>query len=127
MKHARLLAGVVIGLGFGVGPVLAQDAVKVAPNVYKVILENERVRVLSVTLQPGEKAPMHSHPPNIVYPLNAATVRFLLPDGTKVDADIKADEVSWHEGEIHATENVGTTELRALVVELKGPPASRKK
>ena len=39
------------------------DAVSVAPEVYRVIFENERVRVLDVTAEPGEKSPMHGHQP----------------------------------------------------------------
>ncbi len=122
MRRAGLLAVAVVGLGLGARAVLAEDPVKVAPGVYKVILENDRVRVLSVTLKPGEKTPMHSHPANIVYPLNAGKVRFTLPDGKSIDADLKAGEISWHEGETHATENLGKTRVRALVVELKEPP-----
>jgi len=124
MKRAGLFAVVVVGLGlgFGASAVLADDPVKVAPNVYKVILENERVRVLSVTMQPGGKTPMHSHPANVVYPLNAAKVRFTMPDGKSVDVDLKAGDVSWNEAQTHAGANLGTTEVRALVIELKEPP-----
>ena len=40
----------------------AQDPVKVAPNQVKVVLENDYVRVLSWTENPGDKTPMHEHP-----------------------------------------------------------------
>ena len=43
-------------------PALAQDAVKVAPEHYKILLENEHVRVIENTLAPGEKDAMHTHP-----------------------------------------------------------------
>ena len=33
----------------------AQDAAKVAPNIYKVKFENEKVRVLDVQIKPGDK------------------------------------------------------------------------
>ena len=38
------------------------DVLKVASNAYKLILENEKVRVLEIMLKPGEKAVMHNHP-----------------------------------------------------------------
>nr|NIP31626.1 hypothetical protein [Candidatus Dadabacteria bacterium]NIQ16433.1 hypothetical protein [Candidatus Dadabacteria bacterium] len=46
---------------------MAQDAVKVAPESYKVLLENDRVRVLEFQIKPGKKDAMHSHPAYIVY------------------------------------------------------------
>ncbi|HEX2170445.1 MAG TPA: hypothetical protein VHF65_09110, partial [Nitrososphaera sp.] len=38
------------------------DAVKVAPDSYKVVLENDAVRVLEVRIKQGTKSEMHSHP-----------------------------------------------------------------
>ena len=43
-------------------PALAQDPVKVDPKHYKVEFENANVRVLRVTVGPGEKSVMHWHP-----------------------------------------------------------------
>jgi hypothetical protein len=34
---------------------VAEDATKVAPHVYKVLFENEKARVLEVTMQPGSR------------------------------------------------------------------------
>jgi quercetin dioxygenase-like cupin family protein len=38
------------------------DVLKPAANAYKLLMENEKVRVLDIRLKPGEKAPMHNHP-----------------------------------------------------------------
>jgi beta-alanine degradation protein BauB len=46
-----------------------QDPIVVASNVYRFIMENDRVRVLNVTFQPGDKAVMHHHPDHVVYVL----------------------------------------------------------
>ena len=35
---------------------MAEDAAKVAPHVYKVLFENERVRMLEVTMEPGDSS-----------------------------------------------------------------------
>ena len=38
------------------------DAVKASPNNFKLLLENEYVRVLEYSLKPGEKDAPHTHP-----------------------------------------------------------------
>lgn len=130
MKNAiHLTLGVLLAalvLVFTTKPTVAQDPAKVAPNVYKVLLENDRVRVLEVHAKPGEKIPMHSHPDYVVYPLGPAKVKFVTPDTTVV-VELKAGEVSWHEAEKHAPEVIGTTEAHVLVVELKEPHKAPKK
>jgi beta-alanine degradation protein BauB len=100
---------------------LAQDPVKVAPKNYKVILENAHVRVLEITVAPGEKVAMHSHPASVIYALNNSKIRFSTPDGKSVDVDLKAGEASWHEAETHAGENIGKTEGKVLQIEMKSP------
>ena len=37
------------------------DAVAAAPNNHKVVIENDRVRVLDVTVAPGEMENLHAH------------------------------------------------------------------
>ena len=58
--RAALLAALV--LVFAAATVLAQDPMKVAPNNFKVLLENDQVRVLDFHSKPGDKIGMHSHP-----------------------------------------------------------------
>jgi len=38
------------------------DPAEVAPNVYGVLFENDRVRLLEVRLRPGDGSARHSHP-----------------------------------------------------------------
>lgn len=47
----------------------AQDPVKLKPDTYKVILNNDKVRVLDIRLKAGDKSPMHSHPDLVLYAL----------------------------------------------------------
>lgn len=37
------------------------EAVSAAPNIHHVLFENDHVRLLEVTVQPGETEPMHGH------------------------------------------------------------------
>ena len=102
------------------GPiVMAQDMVKVAPKNCKVLLENDRVRVVRVVTKPGEKLEMHSHPANIVNSLTSAKAKFSSSDGKTEERELKAGQAAWSDAVTHSTENVGKSESRALVIELK--------
>ncbi len=105
-------------------PSRAQDPVKVGPNVYQTVFENSHVRVNEVRFKPGEKIGMHSHPDHVVYILSAGKLKFGYPDNTTKDMEFKVGDVVWLKAESHQAENVGGTEFRALVVELRDPAPS---
>jgi len=111
--------GVSLALVIGAWTVMAQDLAKVSPQDVKVLLENDKVRVLEVRHKPGVKEPMHSHPAYVSYYLDATRVKVTLPDGKTVEKDRKAGEVQYSEPVTHALENIGTTEQHVLVIELK--------
>ena len=71
----------------------AQDAVQVAPGLFKVLAENDKVRVLEVNAKKGDKAAMHSHPAMVIYILKAGKTRFTNADGTIRESAFKAGEV----------------------------------
>ncbi len=98
---------------------MAQDVMKVAPESHKVLLENDRVRVLEYRIKPGEKDATHSHPDYIVYALTPGKFKFTLPDGKTIESEEKAGEVLFLEAKTHAHENVGSTEAHGLLIELK--------
>jgi quercetin dioxygenase-like cupin family protein len=99
----------------------AQDPVKVAPSIFRVLLENTRVRVLQEWLRPGEKEPMHSHPRAVRYALNSFKGKSTSLSGKVTEFSAKAGQVDWSEPETHAVENTGRTTIRAIIVELKTP------
>jgi len=100
---------------------MAQDPVEIGPDVYKVVFQNDRVRVMEITFKPGDKIALHSHPDHFVYVLSNGTLALSYPDGTKKEFEGKAGDVVWINAESHAAENVGTTEFKGVVVELKEP------
>ena len=108
------------------GIATAQDSAKVAPKNVKVILENNRVRVLEVHIKPGEKVPMHSHPPHVTYTLSDVKGKYVSPNGETTIGEAKPNVVFWSEAVTHASENVGTSEIHAVVVELKEPPKKKR-
>src|SRR5437667_2459052 len=85
----------------------AQDPVKLSPQYYRVLLENDQVRVLEYRLKPGEKEPMHSHPAGVVYVLGGAKLKFTYPDGKTEERAAAAGETIWREPTTHAVENIG--------------------
>ena len=95
------------------------DAVTVAPNLYKVLFENDRVRVLDTRYGPGVTSEMHSHPDVVVVALTEAKGIFTMADGHKVDIEIPAGGSVFVEAQDHAVENVGSFALHAILVELK--------
>ncbi len=97
------------------------DPLKVAGDVYTLLLENERVRVLETRFNPGQKAAMHGHPEHIVYGLSDYTIRITHPDGTSKEGAVMAGQTIWMHAGPHASENIGKTEAYALVIELKEP------
>lgn len=63
----------------GAGVLLGQDAVAALPNQYRLVFENERVRVVHVRYGPHERLPVHKHPetPTVyVYLTDSGPVRF---------------------------------------------------
>lgn len=97
-----------------------QDVLKAAANAYKLLMENEKVRVLDIFLRPGEKAPMHNHPSDhVVYVMADTKLKLSFPDGKTNEVDLKTGQTLWMEAGSHATENIGTGEAHNLVIELK--------
>ncbi len=98
---------------------MAGDAVSVVPDLYKGLFENDRVRVLETRYGPGDKSEMHSHPDLVVVALTPAKIKFTLADGQTVDMELPARESAFVEAQEHTVENTGTSEIHAILVELK--------
>jgi hypothetical protein len=97
----------------------AQDGVKVAPENYKVLLDNAQVRVVDFTLKPGQKSPMAARPNRVIYAITPAIGNITGPDGKTIPMRRKAGEAWWRDAESLAVENTGNTEIHTVIVELK--------
>jgi len=95
------------------------DPALAAKDVYKLVMENDRVRVFEVTFKPGQETVMHGHPDHVVYILADYTLDLRLPDGKSQEVPLKAGQTIWMGAGPHAAKNIGKTEGRALVIELK--------
>lgn len=91
-----------------------------AKNVYSMLMENDKVRVMALKLKPGEKAPMHNHPSDhVVYVMKDAKMKLTFADGKTADADLKAGQVVWMDAGSHEAENVGMGDAHNIVFEMK--------
>ena len=100
------------------------DPAVINPDLYKVIFENERVRVLEYRDQPGDQTRPHWHPDSVMVTLSDFRRRVSSGDRS-VDVDLHAGEVRWVGEQEHAGENVGDTATYGIFIELKEPrPAS---
>ena len=95
------------------------DAVTVAPDHYKVVEENDRVRVLEFRGNTGDKTAMHSHPAVVAIALSSAEVRFTLPGGQSMEISLSAGQAMYMDAADHATEILSSSEAHVILVELK--------
>jgi len=97
----------------------ALDPLRVAPHVYELAFENEKVRVLKQTIRPGEWPPIHEHPDSVTIYLNPCAWLEEDSDGKHMES-FKFGTPVWTPAASHggATATV-VQECRVIIVELK--------
>ena len=102
------------------------DAVTAAPDHHGVLLENDQVRILDTRLAPGEQTPVHAHKwPAALYVLSwsdfirrDAKGNILIDSRERPSPSIGAG--LWIDPlPPHSVENVGSSELHIIAVEVK--------
>lgn len=86
---------------------------------YKTLYENDAVRIVEHTLEPGQTEPMHGHPPMFVYFLADAHVEISSPDGSTFEEDLIHGLTLDLPALEHSIENLGETSLHSILVEFK--------
>ena len=94
------------------------DPLLIASNVYKLLSENDRVRVLELVSKPGDVAKMHHHPDHVIYALKGGKAT-LTSGGKTQEMEIKTGSVLFIEAQDHEMKNVGKTTIDLIVTELK--------
>jgi len=97
------------------------DPAVVNAKTAHVTFENDRVRVLDAVLPPGGKEQLHSHPPYLIYVIAGGKTRSHGADGTTSESEFVAGQTIFREPLTHWAENIGTTTIHVLLVELKQP------
>lgn len=97
---------------------MSLDPAETNPDHYKVIFENERVRVLEYLDQPGTVTTPHAHPDSVMYTLSSFRRR-LVQGEVQREVEIEAGTVGWLPAQQHHGENIGETPTHAIFIELK--------
>ena len=103
------------------------DALIAAPGQHRLLMENDRVRVLETQIAPGERTPLHTHRwPAVHYIVSWSDfVRrdangVIVLDSRSLARKPANGEALWGEAlGPHTLENVGPTPLRIISVEIK--------
>jgi len=104
------------------------DAVIAAPDNHKIIMENDKVRVLEVTLAPGETEEVHHHQwPSVLYIMEAGDFidydsdGNIIMDSRQIKPPLQFPMTMWKDAEgAHSVENLSKTiTIRLIRVEMK--------
>jgi beta-alanine degradation protein BauB len=99
--------------------VFSQDPVKTDGDKYKVIFENECVRVLDYKDRPGDRTQQHEHPAFVLYSLSTFKRSIILPNGKVLQRQFKEGDVMWSDSQTHIGTNTGDTPTHVILVEMK--------
>lgn len=97
---------------------MSLDPAVTNPDHYRVVFENDRVRVLEYTDSPGDATTPHEHPDSVMVTLSSFRRR-LSSGEMQRDVEIEAGGAHWLPAQQHAGENIGGTATHVVFVELK--------
>jgi hypothetical protein len=99
---------------------VSDDPTVTDPDKYRVVFENERVRVLEYRDGPGDRTSPHHHPDSVMLTLSAFQRR-LIHGERETDVELTPGRATWLAEQDHHGENIGTTDTHVVFVELKEP------
>ncbi len=106
----------------------AQDWLAAAPGHKTVLVDNAHMRMVAVTIPPGGKEPMHTHPQYIEYVLDAAKMRVQYAGKEPEIWEPEAGKSYAGEPDPpHSLENIDTKPFRILLIEMKDRPYPAKR
>jgi hypothetical protein len=94
------------------------DPVATNPDFYRLLWENDDVRVLEYRDQPGQETTPHSHPNSILVALTDFQRRLSIGSHVR-DVALNAGSAQWLPAQSHSGRNTGTTPTWTILVELK--------
>jgi hypothetical protein len=86
---------------------------------YKVLLENEYVRVYDIVIPAETNEPQHTHRDRIVVCLFSAELTHLFADGKTETSSLKTGEIVWRKGSTHIGQNHSDKGFHAIAIEPK--------
>ena len=101
---------------------ITDDPTLTNPDHYRTLWENEHVRVLEYTDEPGDKTTPHDHPNSVMVTLSGFSRRLSVGERTSGTA-LTTRQAVWLPAQRHSGENTGTTPTHTILIELKGDAA----
>jgi hypothetical protein len=142
MKYGKSVPGLLLGCLFIVGlfaqvrppqypppdiipleVLQTRDALQADPQHYRLEFENDKMRVLRLTLKSSETVPMHDDKDAFVVCLNECHLRFTSPNGRSEDIHMEAGAARWIFGDTRYEKNLGTKPVEMLFIETKSANA----
>jgi hypothetical protein len=99
---------------------MSDDPAVTDAQLYQVVFENERVRVLEYRDKPGDQTRAHRHPDSVMFTLSGFRRRVSV-DGRHADVELGPGQVRWIGAQQHIGTNTGDTDTHVIFVELKEP------
>lgn len=119
LPYLALLLSFAFVAGMAATPA-ALDPVNVAPHIYELAFENEKVRVLRKTIRPGETPLLHAHPDRVIIYLNPCAWMQKDADGSEHMESFKFGTPTWAPAESHGGITANVVQQCAIIeVELK--------
>jgi hypothetical protein len=97
-----------------------EDALCAAPESHLVLANNDRVRVLKVTVLPGKKEPFHTHEWSSIMVVAKQSSLIYFTQDSQRNSNPPIGIYQLPPEKLHAVENTGTTEFKAIRFEIKG-------
>jgi len=97
------------------------DAIKAAPDLYKVLSDSAGIRIVEAMYKPGDSSALHSHADYAVYVLSGGMATFYGKDGTKMEGEQKVGGANVRPAEVHSVKNTGKTPVKVILVEVSRP------
>jgi len=120
LRILTCLAAVGLSTSLAAEDARAPDALTANPQSISMKLENENVRVLEARLEPGQKEHEHSHPAYVIYVVAGGTLRLHTADDKVTELTLHTGDVMYREPVVrHWGENIGSTPIHLILVELK--------
>lgn len=96
-----------------------QDVIKTNPDCTRLLADTAGVRMIKITLAPGEEMVMHTHPVQMLYCLQGGQLTVNYKSGKKETIDIKPGDAAQAPADPpHTTRNSGTTTISFLEIEI---------
>ncbi len=96
------------------------DPTETNPDLYKLVFENERVRVLEYRDVPGDSTDPHSHPDSVMVTLSDFDRKLTVGDQER-EVSLTSGQANWLPAQTHRGENIGSSPTHVIFVELKDP------